>query len=90
MLLPQKSHTIQHLARAGTGRLQPLLEIRVFDLQSLDPFGIHACSSGRRLERLHARFGLKRATPERRKLIAKVPYEPLQLLKSFELRTFAV
>jgi hypothetical protein len=90
VLLPQKPHAIQHLPRSGTSRFQPLLEIGVFDLQALDPLGVDAGTSRRRVERFHARLGLKRASPEGGELISKVPYEPLKLLKSFELRTFAV
>jgi hypothetical protein len=90
MLLPQKTHAVQHLARSGTSRFEPLPEIRVFDLPPLDSFGIHARSSRRGIERLDAGFGLERPPPEGRKLVAKVPDELLQLLKSFELRTFAV
>jgi len=90
VLLAEKSHTIQYLSRSGAGRFEPALEIGILLLQTIDPFRIHSRASGRRIDRFDPRFCGKRATPESRELIAEMSDQLVQLLKRFDVRTFAV
>ena len=90
MLLSEKSHAIQYLPGSRAGRFEPSLEIGILLLETIHPFRIHSRPSGRRIDRLDAGFRRKSATPESRKLIAKMSDELIQLLKRFDVRTFAV
>jgi hypothetical protein len=90
VLLAEKSHAIQYLPRSGAGRFEPALEIGILLLETVHSFRIHSRPSGRRIDCLDACFRRKRATPESRKLIAEMSDELVQLLKRFDVRTFAV
>jgi len=90
VLLAEKSHTIQYLPRSGAGRFETPLEIGIFLLQTIDPLGIHSRASGSRIYRFDPRFRRKRASPESRELVAKMSDQLVQLLKRFDVRTFAV
>lgn len=90
MLLAEKSHAIQYLPRSGTGRLEPTLEIGILLLEPVHPFWIYSRAAGCGIDSLDACFGRESATPERRELISKMSNELVELLKRFDVRTFAV
>jgi hypothetical protein len=90
MLLTKEADTIENLTRSGSRGFETLFQIRVFDFQTFDSFGIYPRTTRRRLVRFHTSFGLKRSPPERCKLVSEVYYELMQLFESLKLRTFAV
>jgi hypothetical protein len=90
VLLAQKPHTIQYLPRSGPGSFEPALEIGILFLEPVHPFGIYSRAAGRGIDRLDACFSRECAPPERRELVAKMSNELVQLLKRFDVRTFAV
>ena len=89
MLLPQETDTVQNLSRARSRALQPLTKNGVLHLQLFHPFGIDP-PARRCFQRLHPRLGAQRPPSEARQLITQVSHELLQLLESFDVRTFAV
>jgi hypothetical protein len=90
VLLSQEPDAVENLSRSRPRRFEPLFEIGILDLQTLDTFGVHPRSTGRTFERLEPRLGLKGAPPECRELFAKMPHELLKLLECLQFRTFAV
>ena len=89
MLLSQETHTVQNLAGTGPGALEPLTKHRIFHFQLLHPLRVDP-SAGRCFERLHPCLGAQRPPSEARQLITQVSHALLQLLESFDVRTFAV
>ena len=90
MLLPQETHAIEYLASPGARGFEPTLEIGIFLLELLNSLGIQLGAPGGRVERLHTRLRMKRALPEGRELIPQMSHELVQLVKRFDVRSFAV
>ena len=90
MLLTEETHAVEYLPRPDSCRLESAFQIFIFLLELLDSFRVHSRSSGSGVDRLEARLRLESAAAERRELVAKVADELMELVKGFDVRTFAV
>jgi hypothetical protein len=90
MLLAKETDTLENLARTLPRHVEPLPEVGILLLQLVETLGTHVSLARRAIDCLDPRFRLKRTTPEVRKLFTEMPDELLQLVESFDVRTFAV
>jgi len=89
VLLAQKTEPIQHLPRSGARGLDPAGKLDVLALEAVEPLRTHPRGARGGVDSLDPRFGLERTPAKRCKLVAKVTYELLELMKR-NVRSFAV
>lgn len=90
MLLPEKSHAVEDLARSGASGFKPLAEVGVLALEPLHPLWRHSSRASRAVEGLDPAFGLQSAAPETRQLFAEVLHELPKLVERGFVRPFFV
>jgi hypothetical protein len=90
VLLPEEPDTIEYLSRPRTCRIEPLSQVGVLPLEFFHSLGRDAPCSRRRVDCLHARFGLEGAASECRELVSQMPYQLLKLGQRSFVRTFVV
>jgi hypothetical protein len=90
MLLPEKPNAVENLPSAGSGSLETLAQLGVFELEALDALGSQLGSAGCSVDRLHSCLGMESAPPKTAQLLAKVSNQALQLFKRLCVRTIAV
>lgn len=90
MLLAEKPHPVEHLARARPGGLEAFLQVGVLHLELLHPLRSDPRGPRRGIYRLYTGLGLERTTPEPGELVAEMPHELLKLGERFFLRPFVV
>ena len=90
MLLAQEANSVENLAGARACCLESFLQVRVFQLELLDPFGADPRRTRRAVEHLHAGFSLKGPASERGQFLPEVADELTQLIERSLFRTFAV